>query len=101
AQALAGARLAANDVEYVNLHGTATPANDAMESAAVHDLLGARVPVSATKPMTGHTLGAAGVLEAAFCWMTMQDDNDRGLLPPHLWDGEVDSALAPMTTVAV
>lgn len=100
-QALARAGLEAKAVEYVNLHGTATPANDAMESAAVHDLLGARVPVSATKAMTGHTLGAAGALEAAFCWMCMQDDNDRGRLPPHLWDGEVDPALAPLRPVAV
>jgi 3-oxoacyl-[acyl-carrier-protein] synthase I len=100
-QALAQARLEATNVDYINLHGTATPANDAMESAVVHNLFGDRVPVSGTKSMTGHTLGAAGALEAAFCWMAMQDENDRGLLPPHLWDGEADPALAPLRPVAV
>jgi 3-oxoacyl-[acyl-carrier-protein] synthase I len=99
-QALVRAGVAAADVEYVNLHGTATPANDAMESAVVHSLFGERVPVSSTKAMTGHTLGAAGALEAAFCWLTMQDDNRGGRLPPHLWDGDADPALAPLRTVA-
>ncbi len=100
-QALGLAALAAGDVEYVNLHGTATPANDAMESAVVHDIFGDRVPVSATKALTGHTLGAAGALEAAFCWITMQDDNGSGRLPPHLWDGQPDPALAPLNPVAI
>lgn len=99
AQALQGGGLRAPAVEYVNLHGTATPANDAMESAVVHDVIGAAVPVSATKALTGHTLGAAGALEAAFCWLTMQDDNRDGRLPPHLWDGHADPALATLNTV--
>ncbi len=60
----------------------------------------AALPVSATKAMTGHTLGAAGALEAAFCWLAMQDENRGGLLPPHLWDGEADPALPRLTTVA-
>jgi 3-oxoacyl-[acyl-carrier-protein] synthase-1 len=99
-QALTRAGIAAGDVDYVNLHGTATPANDAMESAVVHELFGDRVPVSATKPLTGHTLGAAGALEAAFCWITMQDENARGALPPHIWDGEQDPALPALHAVA-
>ncbi|MGH7653219.1 MAG: beta-ketoacyl-ACP synthase [Gemmatimonadaceae bacterium] len=99
-RALTGAGITAGDVGYINLHGTATPANDAMESAVVHELFGDRVPVSATKPLTGHTLGAAGALEAAFCWLTMQDENVRGSLPPHIWDGERDPALPALWPVA-
>jgi 3-oxoacyl-[acyl-carrier-protein] synthase-1 len=93
-RALAGAAIGAAEIDYVNLHGTATPANDAMESAVVHELFAERVPVSSTKPMTGHTLGAAGALEAALCWITMQDDNRAGRIPPHLWDGAHDPKLA-------
>jgi 3-oxoacyl-[acyl-carrier-protein] synthase-1 len=86
-------------VDYINLHGTATIQNDAMESRAVAELFGLDVAVSSTKPFTGHTLGAAGAVEAAFCWLAMQDDNPDGLLPPHLWDGEQDPAL-PVLNVA-
>jgi 3-oxoacyl-[acyl-carrier-protein] synthase-1 len=93
--ALERARLPPQAIDYVNLHGTATPQNDAMEAAAVHAVLGAGVPVSSTKPLTGHTLAAAGAVEAAICWHTLLD-NPRGRLPPHWWDGVRDSALAPM-----
>jgi 3-oxoacyl-[acyl-carrier-protein] synthase-1 len=100
-QALTRAEIGTADIEYVNLHGTATPANDAMESAVVHALFEERVPVSSTKPMTGHTLGAAGALEAALCWITMQDDNSTGRVPPHIWDGEHDPSLARLQKVNV
>ena len=83
-------------VEYVNLHGTGTLANDAMEAAVVHALFGGAVAVSSTKPLTGHTLGAAGAIEAAFCWIAMQDANVTGALPPHLWDGAPDPSLPPL-----
>jgi len=92
-QALERAGIAASDIDYINLHGTATPQNDAMESRAVEALFGLEVAVSSTKPFTGHTLGAAGAVEAAFCWLAMQDDNPEGLLPPHLWNGAPDPAL--------
>jgi 3-oxoacyl-[acyl-carrier-protein] synthase-1 len=98
--ALRRAEIHAAEIEYVNLHGTATPANDAMESAVVHELFDVRVPVSSTKPMTGHTLGAAGALEAALCWITMQDDNGAGRMPPHIWDGEHDPKLARLRLAA-
>lgn len=49
--------------------------------------------------MTGHTLGAAGALEAAFCWLTLSEYNRDGLLPPHLWDGQHDPGLAPLELV--
>ena len=64
AAALVSAGLQAGDVDYVNLHGTGTPSNDAAEDRAVHALFGDRVPVSSTKGATGHSLGAAGIVEA-------------------------------------
>lgn len=98
-EALRRAGLDAAQIDYINLHGTATIQNDAMESRAVAALFGTEVAVSSTKPLTGHTLGAAGAVEAAFCWLAMQDDNPDGRLPPHLWDGAQDPAL-PMLNVA-
>jgi 3-oxoacyl-[acyl-carrier-protein] synthase-1 len=98
-EALRRAGIAAADVDYINLHGTATVQNDAMESRAVADLFGTGVAVSSTKPFTGHTLGAAGAVEAAFCWLAMQDDNPQGILPPHLWDGAQDPALPVLNVV--
>ena len=62
--ALAAASLAPGAIDYVNLHGTGTPSNDAAEDVAVHGLFGDAVPVNSTKGMTGHTLGAAGAVEA-------------------------------------
>ncbi len=98
-EALRRAGIEPSDVDYINLHGTATVQNDAMESHAVADLFGAGVAVSSTKPFTGHTLGAAGAVEAAFCWLAMQDDNPAGKLPPHLWDGAQDPALPALNVV--
>lgn len=96
--AIARAGILPADVGYLNLHGTATPHNDAMESLAVAEVLGTGVPVSSTKPMTGHTLAAAGAIEAAFSWMTLVD-NPLGQLPPHWWDRMPDPALPPLAVV--
>lgn len=98
-KALDSAGIAAGEIDYLNLHGTATAHNDAMESKAVHGLFPATLPCSSTKPLTGHTLGAAGALEAAFCWLLLSEHNRDGLLPPHLWDGQADPALAPLRLV--
>ena len=98
-QALARAGIAAAQIDYINMHGTATPQNDAMESRVIAGLFGCEVPVSSTKPMTGHTLGAAAAVEAALCWLAMQDENGAGALPPHLWDGERDAALPALNLV--
>lgn len=89
--ALADAGLIAEAIGYVNLHGTATTKNDEMESRAMARVFPAGVPASSTKPLTGHTLGAAGATEAAFCWLALAGDNPT--LPPHLWDGRPDPAL--------
>ena len=98
-RALSRAGIAATQIDYINLHGTATVQNDAMEARVIHALFGDRVSVSSTKPFTGHALGAAGAIEAGLCWLAMQDDNPRGRLPPHLWDGAADPAL-PVLNVA-
>lgn len=98
-EALSRAGIKASDIDYINLHGTATIQNDAMESRVVHEMFGAGVPVSSTKGFTGHTLGAAAAIEAALCWLAMQDDNVTGVLPPQLWDGAADPAL-PVLNVA-
>jgi 3-oxoacyl-[acyl-carrier-protein] synthase-1 len=92
-QALARAAVSAAEIEYVNLHGTATVQNDAMEAELIHRVFGDRIWVSSTKPFTGHALGAAGAIEAGLCWLAMQDDNHTGKLPAHLWDEVNDPAL--------
>jgi 3-oxoacyl-[acyl-carrier-protein] synthase-1 len=97
-QALQRAGVAPQAIDYVNLHGTATPQNDAMESLAVAGLLGREVPVSSTKPLTGHALAAAGAVEAAIAWCTLVD-NPQGRLPPHWWDGVRDAALPDLRVV--
>jgi 3-oxoacyl-[acyl-carrier-protein] synthase-1 len=91
-QALADAGVAASAVDYLNLHGTATQQNDLMESHVVERVLGTSVPCSSTKPLVGHTLGAAGAIEIAFCWMLLTESAPV-TLPPHVWDGEADAAL--------
>jgi 3-oxoacyl-[acyl-carrier-protein] synthase-1 len=98
-RALARAGVAPDDVDYLNLHGTATEQNDAMESLAVDRVLGRAVPVSSTKPLTGHALAAAGAIEAVFAWHTLVD-NPAGRLPVHWWDGVADDALPALTVVA-
>ena len=99
-QALQRAGLQPSQIDYINLHGTATIHNDAMEARVINDLFGPGVALSSTKPFTGHTLGAAAAIEAALCWLAMQDDNDEGYLPPHLWDGVPDAALPALNVVA-
>lgn len=98
-QALARAGIGAAEVDYVNLHGTATPQNDAMESRAVVATVGTETPVSSTKPLTGHTLGAAGAIEAGLAWISLVD-NPQQHLPPHWWDGAVDPDLPALAMVA-
>jgi 3-oxoacyl-[acyl-carrier-protein] synthase-1 len=80
---------AIDDVGYINLHGTATRHNDAMESQLINKL-GFECPVSSTKPLTGHTLGAAGAIEAVISCLTLTGD---GRLPPHIWDEVPDPEL--------
>ncbi len=74
--ALTDAHLNAEDIQYINAHGTSTPMGDPLESLAVKKLMGAaskNVWISSTKSMTGHLLGAAGAIESAFCVMSLLD----------------------------
>lgn len=98
-QALQRANVQPDQIDYINMHGTATSQNDAMESRVLFDLFGDAVAVSSTKPFTGHALGAAAAIEAALCWLTMQDDNIHGKLPAHLWDGKQDPALPVLNVI--
>lgn len=92
--ALNDAGLAPGDIDYLNLHGTATVQNDLMEARAVYEVFAEQVPCSATKALTGHCLGAAAAIEAALCWLTLTAE--RPALPPHCYDGQRDPALPPI-----
>lgn len=92
--ALDDSGLHASDIQYVNAHGTSTPAGDGLESMAIKKLLGdhaKKVWISSTKSMTGHALGAAGAIESAFCVMTIRDQ----IVPPtiNLENPDVDCDL--------
>jgi 3-oxoacyl-[acyl-carrier-protein] synthase I len=87
--ALATAQLDATDIDYINLHGTATPSNDLAETKAVAAVFGSGTPCSSTKGATGHTLGAAGGLEAVICALALQN----GLLPGGLNTRQLDPIL--------
>lgn len=97
--ALADAKLSPVDIDYINLHGTASIFNDAMEAAAIYDLFGSSVLCSSTKGMTGHMLGGTGGCEAAFMWLALNSDYNKTILPPHLWDGVPDPALPALSFV--
>jgi len=79
-QALKSASLDVDEVDYINAHGTATPFNDSAEAKAIRDLFPTGVPVSSTKSMMGHSLGAAGAIEAIVCILAL----NHGFLPPNI-----------------
>jgi len=79
--ALENANLTVTDIEYINAHGTSTPLNDKSETAAIKTIFGERaykIPISSTKSMTGHLLGASGAVEAMACIMAIREE----MLPP-------------------
>jgi 3-oxoacyl-[acyl-carrier-protein] synthase II len=78
----------ASEIDYINAHGTATPFNDAAEGKAIAEMFG-RVPVSSTKGMMGHSLGAAGAIEAVVSILALRDQ----FLPPNINFRELDPAL--------
>jgi 3-oxoacyl-[acyl-carrier-protein] synthase-1 len=84
--ALKMANLQPADIDYINLHGTATQSNDTAEGKAVNYLFGTNIPCSSTKGQTGHTLGAAGGLEAVICALALQE----GMLPAGLNTENID-----------
>ena len=87
--ALARAGIDAGDVGYLNLHGTATPANDAVEARAVAALFPDTLHASSTKGWTGHTLGAAGIVESVFSLLALE----HGLLPGILGGSTSDDCM--------
>ena len=95
ARALAQAKLSTHDIDYINMHGTATPHNDAMEIQAIRRLFGVDTPISSTKHKTGHCLGAASAIEAYLCYELLKSGD---WLPAH-HTGVLDGALADMNYV--
>ena len=94
--ALKSAKISINDVDYVNLHGTGTKFNDSMEAKAVNAVFGDyKVPVSTTKPITGHTLGAAASLELAICYSAINNVE----LPVQIWDKQKDTEIPELNFV--
>ncbi|WP_105902248.1 beta-ketoacyl-[acyl-carrier-protein] synthase family protein [Vibrio gangliei] len=86
-KALKQAGLKPQNIGYINAHGTATKLNDAMEAKAIERVFGNQTPVSSTKPLTGHTLGAASAIEAAICWHVLHYQLP---LPAQINDGKSD-----------
>lgn len=92
--ALKDANLNPDDIAYVNAHGTATPKNDQMESKAIFEVFGERVLCSSTKPLTGHTLGAASATELALCALLLSEEhNPDHRLPAQISTAELDREL--------
>ena len=89
-QALANAGLRPDQVDYINLHGTATPSNDASEDRAIVQVFGTDTPCSSTKGWTGHTLGAAGITEAVFACLCLE----HGFIPASLNTRQPDPKLS-------
>jgi 3-oxoacyl-[acyl-carrier-protein] synthase-1 len=95
-KALATSGAGTADVGFVHLHGTATRLNDQMEAVLVDRVFGLDTPCASTKPLTGHTLGAAGAIQAALSLLAME----KGVFPPHLFDGQRDPELAQIRLAA-
>ena len=98
-QALYEAKKNPNEIDYINLHGTGTVANDIMEARAIYKVFSDNVPVSSTKPLTGHCLGAAAGIETALCCKLL--DNFEGKLYPHIYNSKYDTSLPMLNIVQV
>jgi 3-oxoacyl-[acyl-carrier-protein] synthase-1 len=98
--ALADAKVEPKEIDYVQLHGTGTAQNDLVESAVIKRLFKGEIPASSSKAQIGHTLGAAGAMGAAHCWLAAHSANTEGYLPPHLWDGMADDGLLSESLVS-
>ncbi|MCW8832654.1 MAG: beta-ketoacyl-ACP synthase [Colwellia sp.] len=88
--ALESANLSAQDISYINLHGTGTMQNDAMEAKAVAHVFDKVTPCSASKSLHGHCLGAAGAIEAGLCWLLLSDGNKENQYPKMNIVGDID-----------
>jgi len=96
---LTDARMQPEQIDYINMHGTATPLNDAMESKAIQQVFGDKVAVSSTKGMTGHSLGAAAALELGICWLLLTQHDEQGFLIPNINDDVLDDTLPALNYV--
>jgi 3-oxoacyl-[acyl-carrier-protein] synthase-1 len=94
--ALASAGIEPRAIDYINAHGTATPANDRAEDRAIFELFGGETPVSSTKGLTGHALGAAGISEAVICCLALE----HGLLPGTANSTTIDAAMRSRVVIA-
>ncbi len=94
--ALDYAGLKAEDIDYINLHGTGTVSNDLMEANAIYKVFGDNVPASSTKPFTGHCLGAAASIEAFICYQILKGKRN---LPIHKYDNVYDENLPKINLV--
>jgi 3-oxoacyl-[acyl-carrier-protein] synthase II len=96
--ALRDAGISPSEVDYINAHGTSTPLNDRTETVAIKEVFGEhayRVPVSSTKSMTGHTMGAAGAVEAIVCALTIQHERIHPTINYEKPDPECDLDYVP------
>jgi 3-oxoacyl-[acyl-carrier-protein] synthase-1 len=98
--ALKDAQMEPAEIAYLNLHGTGTLLNDAMECAAIARIFAEAPPSSSTKSLVGHVLGGAGAIEAGICWLILEEGNSESLdLVPHAFDGQLDPALSRLRLV--
>jgi 3-oxoacyl-[acyl-carrier-protein] synthase-1 len=97
--ALTDAQMQPEQIDYINMHGTATPLNDAMESKAIQQVFGDKVAVSSTKGMTGHSLGAAAALELGICWLLLTQHDEQGFLIPNINGDVLDDTLPALNYV--
>jgi 3-oxoacyl-(acyl-carrier-protein) synthase len=91
-------------ISYINAHGTSTPANDATETKAIKELFGERayeIPISSTKSMIGHAMGASGAIEAIVCALTVQNDIIHPTINYENPDPELDLDYVPNQERAV
>jgi 3-oxoacyl-[acyl-carrier-protein] synthase-1 len=100
-EAILKANISPNNIKYVNLHGTGTGLNDSMEAKAIGSLRLSDTKASSTKPFTGHLLGAAGAIEALFCFLTLNQSGVEKIIPAHLWDNESDLNIPELNFVKI
>lgn len=93
--ALKNANLVPEDIDYINLHGTGTIANDLMEAKAINEIFGEDIPCSSTKVLTGHCLGAAASIEMALCVKALEENK----FLPHIFDNEYDETIEKVKLV--